>query len=153
MLEALKEAEIAREEDEVPVGAVMLYKGKIVAADHNRMKQLKNPLAHAEKLIIERVLIDGFDPEKCTLVVTLEPCLMCAGAIDLVNIRKVYFGAYDSKMGQIDNNHCVLSQKKIETYGGYFEDMSGRLLQDFFISLRKRDKKAGFIKEKKERID
>ncbi|MCK4695065.1 MAG: nucleoside deaminase, partial [Candidatus Cloacimonetes bacterium] len=97
---ALKEARLARQENEVPIGAVLVKNNQIITSDHNRTNQLKNPLAHAEKLVIENTVSKG---EKYlyeyTLYVTVEPCLMCAGIIIWARVGKVVFGCYDPKAG------------------------------------------------------
>lgn len=136
--QALKEAQEAFDKGEVPVGAVITKDGQIIAAAHNLCESTRDPTQHAECIVIKRALEVTRDMylKDCALYVTLEPCCMCAGAIDLVGIRKVYFGAYDPKMGEIDHNHKVWGDKKIEAYGGFFEEESKKLLQEFFQKLR-----------------
>ncbi|MBX9696996.1 MAG: nucleoside deaminase [Alphaproteobacteria bacterium] len=131
---ALNEAHKAYDMNEVPVGAVLVKDNELIATAHNQMHQSQNPLNHAESLVIEKGLeILGQNHLRgCLLYVTLEPCCMCAGAIELAGIETVYFGAYDLKMGQIDNNHRVLSHSKINVYGGFFEKECAQLLVDFF---------------------
>ena len=106
---ALEQARLALQEDEVPIGAVLVKDNKIVAADHNRTRQTNNNLAHAEKLAIEKVINSG---EKYlydyTLFVTVEPCLMCAGAIIWSRVGKVVFGCYDPKAGAVGSIYNAL---------------------------------------------
>lgn len=101
MLEALKEAEIAATEDEVPVGAVIVRNGEILVRAHNTREKDKNPLYHAEIKAINEAskLLGGWRLVGCTLYVTLEPCPMCAGAIINSRIERVVYGAPDHKAG------------------------------------------------------
>ncbi len=135
---ALQKAQEAFDQNEVPVGAVIVKNGSVIAAASNRCERAKDPTQHAELVAIQEALRLTGDMylSDCTLYVTLEPCCMCAGAIDLVGIRKVYFGAYDPKMGEIDHNHKVWDGKKIEVYGGFFEKEYSNLLKRFFKKLR-----------------
>jgi tRNA(adenine34) deaminase len=98
MKEAIAEAKVAANEDEIPVGAVLVKNGNIILREHNRSRQLANPLAHCEKLLIDKILVSepGFLYDY-TLYVTLEPCLMCAGMIILSKIGTVVYGAKDPK--------------------------------------------------------
>lgn len=135
---ALQEAKAAFEKGEVPVGAVIVKDRQIIASAHNLSEHGKNPLLHAERLAIEKALdeLHSMYLYGCDLYVTLEPCCMCAGAIDLVGIKRVYFGAYDPKMGEVDHNHQVWQGKNIEAYGGFYAQQSGALLREFFQRLR-----------------
>ena len=100
---ALQEAEVARAADEVPVGAVVVRKGKVIAMAHNQRETLRDPTAHAEMIAITQAAeaINNWRLENCTLYVTLEPCPMCAGAIVQSRIETVVFGAYDPKAGAV----------------------------------------------------
>lgn len=135
---ALQEAQKAFDLSEVPVGAVLVKEGNIIATAHNLSEQGKNPLLHAERIVLEKgmVALNSMYLTGSDLYVTLEPCCMCAGAIELCGIRRVYFGAYDPKMGEIDHNHRVWSHKNIEAYGGFYATESGNLLREFFKKLR-----------------
>lgn len=135
---ALEEASKAYEAEEVPVGAVLVRDRELIAQAHNVMYRTKNPLNHAERLVIERGLhcLSSNHLRGCELYVTLEPCHMCAGAIALVGIERVFFGAYDPKLGQIDHNHHVLRHTPIVAMGGFLEEKCASLLKSFFENRR-----------------
>ena len=101
MREALKHARIAADNDEVPVGAVIVHEGKIIARAHNQVETLKDPTAHAEMIAITQASasLESKWLSECALYVTLEPCSMCAGALVLARIRRICFGAADPKTG------------------------------------------------------
>ena len=101
MRQALAEAELALEVDDVPVGAVVVYEGKIIGRGHNQREQLQDPTAHAEMIALTAAAsaLGLWRLEGCTMYVTLEPCTMCAGAIVLARIERLVFGAEDSKTG------------------------------------------------------
>ncbi len=127
---------------EVPVGAVVVRDGRILATAHNRPRGLKDPTAHAEILVIReacRILGDE-RLTGCDLYVTLEPCPMCAGAISFARIRRLYFGAYDAKGGGVEHGPRVFNQPTChhapEVYGGFREDEAAALLRDFFRERR-----------------
>ncbi len=145
MYEALKEAQKAFSEDEVPIGAVIVYENKIIARGHNQIERLKDPTAHAEIIAITSAtnylgtkwLNEG------SLYVTIEPCSMCAGAMVLARIKNLYFGALDPKTGACGSvvniaNHKKLNHRIKITKGILAEDCSS-LLKEFFK--RKRIKK------------
>ncbi len=142
---ALNQAILAKDKGEVPVGAVIVDSNSknIISASHNLCETNKDPLAHAEILAIKNALIQLNQQylTDCDIYVTLEPCPMCAGAISLCHIRRVYFGAYDVKMGGIEHNSRVFSHQdglyKPESYGGIMEKECSKLLTDFFLKLRK----------------
>ncbi len=140
MQQALFLAQQAFGQKEVPVGAVLLKDGKIVAQSHNLCKRQNNPLAHAEFLVIEKALqtLKASDLQECDLYVTLEPCAFCAGAIALVRLKRVFFGAYDPKGGGVDHNAQVFrhSFHKPFVMGGICEKESQSLLQSFFMTKR-----------------
>ena len=135
---AISQAHQALEYDEVPVGAVLVYKEHVVLGNHNRCKEQKSPLAHAEFLVIQKALEMSLDLSHIDLYVTLEPCWFCAGAIALSRIRRLYFGAYDPKGGAVFHNGCVLDKTfhKPEIYGGIQERPCQELLQRFFKEKR-----------------
>ena len=109
---ALQEAALAAAENEVPVGAVLVKDGEVILRDHNRTKQYANPLAHAEKLIIDKILSSGtvflYD---YSLYVTLEPCLMCAGMLIWSRLGTLVYGATDPKGGAVGSVYNVLKDK------------------------------------------
>lgn len=141
MERALQEARLALKENEVPVGAVLVKDNTLVAADHNRTRQLNNPLAHAEKLCIEALMDTGeshlYD---YTLYVTLEPCVMCAGVIVWSRVGRVVFGAYDEKAGAVGSIYNVLQDKSFnhrpQIAGGVLAHECGGILSDFFAARR-----------------
>ncbi len=127
---------------EVPVGAVIVYKGEIIAGEQNRMVELNSLMAHAEILVIKKALdiLNVSRLEDCDLYVTLEPCTMCAGAISLVKIRRVYYGAEDEKGGAVDNGVQFFKSKtchhRPEVIGGMNEQQASELLKKFFALRR-----------------
>ena len=142
MQAALTQAQQAAQRGEVPVGAVLVLDGRIVAADGNRVEERCDPTAHAEMLVIRQaaqvlgqVRLDGAD-----LYVTLEPCAMCAQAISLARIRRVYFAAYDPKGGGIEHGARVYQHNtchhRPEIYGGLCETQAARMLKEFFQARR-----------------
>ena len=100
---ALQQARLGLEAGEIPVGAVMVLKGEIIAKAHNRCQELKDATAHAEMLVMRDASkqLGDWRLSECTLVVTLEPCCMCAGAIVNARVGKAVFGAYDKKIGGV----------------------------------------------------
>lgn len=138
---AIKEAELALQEDEIPVGAVLVKNNQIVAKNHNRTKQLNNPLAHAEKLVIEEVIHSGERYlYEYTLYTTLEPCVMCAGTIVNSRVGKVVFCAFDKKSGAAGSVYNILLDKNLNhnpvLIGGEQDKYASSLLQRFFESKR-----------------
>lgn len=140
---ALAEATAAGERGEVPVGAVVVKAdGTLLSAAGNRIRELSDPTAHAEILAIRDACI-ALGSERlidCDLYVTLEPCAMCAGAISLARIRRLYFGASDPKGGGVEHGARVFSQTTCnhapEIYGGLDEERCGDLLKAFFAGRR-----------------
>ncbi len=150
MRRALKHAEKAALEGEVPVGAVIVYKGHIIASGRNRREYGRNALYHAEIEAIDKACrkLSGWRLFECDMYVTLEPCPMCAGAIINSRIRNLYIGTADEKSGCFGSktdmnamgfNHVV----NIES--GILEKESSKLLSDFFKELRNRPKKKKIV--------
>ncbi|MGR3718318.1 MAG: nucleoside deaminase [Thermohalobaculum sp.] len=143
MNRALAEAEAAAERDETPVGAVVVAPdGAILGVGGNRVRELADPSAHAEMLVL-RTAARAFGSERltgCDLYVTLEPCPMCAGAISLARIRRLYYGAADPKTGGVDHGVRVFAHPTChhapEVYGGIAEAESAALLRRFFRERR-----------------
>lgn len=139
---ALAEAQAAAERGEVPVGAVVVRDGIVIARAGNRMRELKDPTAHAEVLAIRDAcaLLGNERLGDCDLYVTLEPCAMCAAAISFARLRRVYFGATDPKGGAVESGPRFFNQPTChhvpEVYGGIGETQSRALLQTFFSGLR-----------------
>jgi tRNA(adenine34) deaminase len=142
---AYQEAVAAFKAEEVPVGAVILYKGQLLTRSHNAMRQLKDATAHAELLSIRQAcaLLDSFYLEHCVLYVTLEPCAFCAAAIALVRIPLVYFGSYDPKGGGVEHNARIFdySLYRPQVYGGFQEQKCSTLLRQFFSQRRSLEEK------------
>ena len=147
MTEALIEAKKAFERNEVPIGAVMVRQGEIIARGYNLRNNAKNPLCHAEIDVINKSaeIVGDWRLEDCTLYVTVEPCPMCAGAIILSRIRSVTFGAYDPKGGCAGSCADLFHVKGFnhypEVHGGILEEECAQLLKDFFRQKRKEKKK------------
>ncbi len=142
MLEALKQAKLAAELGEVPVGAVIVKDKEIIAVGKNERETKQNALSHAEIEAINMACkkMGSWRLDGCEMYVTLEPCPMCAGAIINSRIKTLIFGAYDSKMGSIDSviNLCDYPYNhKVEVYGGIMEDECLSVLKNFFKELRK----------------
>jgi tRNA(adenine34) deaminase len=137
MKEALKEAMKARDLDEIPIGAVVVSKGRIIARAHNLTEQLHDVTAHAEMLAITAAanFLGGKYLEECTLFITLEPCIMCAGAIHLAHFERIVWAADDEKRGFNKYNANVLHPKTTFSKG-LMADESRQLLQEFFQKKR-----------------
>jgi len=142
MRAALREAEHAAREGEVPVGAVVVHGGKIIGRAHNEREKLHDPTAHAEMIAITQAAaaLESWRLEDATLYVTLEPCLMCAGAVVNARIPRVVFGAPDPKAGACGSLYQVGLDSRLnhrfELRGGVLERECAALLQDFFRQRR-----------------
>lgn len=142
MHEALKQAQIAFEKEEVPVGAVIVYKNQIIARAHNQIIMLKDPTAHAEMIAITQAaaylknerLID------CDIYVTIEPCPMCAGAMVLARIKNLYYATEDLKSGACGSVINIAGNPKlnhkINVHKGLMREESIALMRDFFRARR-----------------
>ncbi len=142
MAAAFKEARQAMDEDEVPVGAVLVRGGEIVLSDHNRSRQSGNPLAHAEKLIIDRIIASGIRYlQDYTLFVTLEPCPMCAGMLIWSRLGRLVYAASDPKAGCVGTICNLLQDVRFNHHPtitrGIMAEETGLLLKEFFSSKRK----------------
>lgn len=139
---AMQQAHKAAAENEVPVGAVVIHNNKVIAAAHNLVETQKNSAAHAEMLAIAQacnIVQSKYLPD-CDIYVTLEPCPMCAQALALARIRRLYFAAYDPKSGGVENGARIYNASSChhqpEIYGGIGEQESKQLLQQFFKQKR-----------------
>ena len=134
---ALKEAELAFKQDEVPIGAVIVCNNTVIAKAHNQTELLTDVTAHAEILAISAAqeYLQNKILDKCTLYVTLEPCLMCAGALYWSRIGKIVFGAFDKKRGYSQFTEKAL-HPKTELITGVMEQEAVSLLQNFFKQKR-----------------
>lgn len=143
---ALEQARIAYELGEVPVGAVIVQDGQVIAEGYNRREIDKNALSHAEHIAIENACkaLGGWRLPRCTLYVTLEPCLMCSGAIIHSRIDRVVFGVRDEKSGAfgsvLDVGTLPLNHK-VEVTEGVCAEECKKILQDFFKQLREKKRK------------
>lgn len=137
MREALKEARSAYDKDEVPVGAVIVCNKRVIARGHNLTEQLTDVTAHAEMqaFTAASAYLGGKYLNECTLYVTLEPCVMCAGASYWTQLGKIVFGAHDEKRGFIRVSQQII-HPKTEIQGGLLEKESVKLLQQFFNDKR-----------------
>ncbi len=143
MQEAFFEAQKAAQMGEVPVGAVVVCDGKIVGRGHNARESEKNVLRHAELCAIDEACrtLGGWRLHRCDIYVTMEPCLMCAGAILHARIRRVIFGARDEKFGafgSVTDVNTLGFTHQCELTVGVCEAESKALLQSFFVQLRKK---------------
>ena len=144
MLEALKEAKEAFEEDEVPVGAIIVSQKRIIAKAHNQIERLKDPTAHAEMIAITQAAstLGSKWLNDASIYVTIEPCSMCAGALVLARIKNIVYGAQDPKTGACGSvvnlvNHQKLNHR-ITVEKGILEKECGYLLKEFFKKKRDR---------------
>ena len=146
MKEAIKEAKKASSIDEVPIGCVIVLNNKIIARGHNVRETKKNPIGHAEIIAIQKASkkLDNWRLENCELYVTVEPCIMCAGAIIQSRIKKVYFGAKDLRGGAFGTSINVLDAENInhhpDVYPGILEEECSELVKNYFKSKREQKK-------------
>lgn len=146
MLQAIEEAKKAQTINEVPIGAVIVFKNEIIATGHNVRESSQTTLSHAELIAIEQAnqIIGSWRLEDCTLYVTLEPCPMCAGAIVQSRIKRVVYGAADPKAGCAGSLMNLLQDPRfnhqVELTSGVMEKECSLLLKDFFKQLRNRKK-------------
>ena len=143
---ALKEAKKAFDKDEVPIGAVIVSSGKVVAKAHNQTQTKKLATAHAEILAIEKASkkYPSWRIENAEMYITLEPCAMCAGAIANARINKVYFGAYEEKSGCAESKYPILADNGlnhvVKYTGGVLKEECANLLKEYFKQKRKEKK-------------
>lgn len=145
MKEALRLAKIAYKKDEVPVGAVIVKDNKIIAKAYNRRQKSQDATLHAEIIVIKKACkkLHTFRLNDCTLFVTLEPCVMCSGAIINARIGTVVFGAYDLKYGCCGSIYNLPEDNRFnhraKVIGGVMKDECRELLTQFFESKRRKD--------------
>ncbi len=155
MREALKEAETAAGQGEIPVGAVIVKDGAVVARGHNMTVTGRDPTAHAEMNAIRQAAeaLGSTRLTGCDMYVTLEPCAMCAGALVLGRISRLYIGAADPKSGAcgsvLDVTGEAALNHQVETETGILEEECGRVLKEFFGTLRNNGKSSRDIRAKK----
>ncbi len=143
MEQALREAEMASGRKEVPVGAVIVHEGTIIGKGSNQSELLNDATAHAEMIALTAAAahLGSRWLENCSMYVTLEPCAMCAGALVLSRIPRLYFGAYDPKAGACTSLYTITNDPRlnhrIHTQGGILQERCSALLQEFFLRQRK----------------
>ena len=144
MREALKEAEIALEHDEIPIGCVIVKDGEIIGRGHNAREELQRAVMHAEIMAIENANVseENWRLLDCTLFVTIEPCVMCSGAIGLARIPNVVYGAKNQKFGAVGSLYDILTDERlnhrVEVETGILEDECAAIMQNFFRNRRKK---------------
>lgn len=138
MRQALLEAEEAYRQDEVPIGAVLVYRNKIISRAHNQTEQLKDPTAHAELLCISAVSthLNIKYLKQCKLYVTVEPCAMCAGAIRWSRVSELVWGAREDKFGYHNYSSDIIPSS-CKVRGGVLEAEAKALMQSFFQKKRR----------------
>lgn len=147
MRQALRQAEQALAAGEVPVGAIVVCAGRVIAAAHNQRESLHDPTAHAEMVAITQAAqeLSDWRLEECTLYVTLEPCLMCAGAMLQARLPRLVYGARDSKAGAVHSLFGVLSDRRLNHQVSVVSDVlgepCGEILSRFFQAQRRLGKK------------
>lgn len=142
MYAALQEAEKATEHDEVPIGAVVVHNNKIIGRGFNQTDRLKDPTAHAEMIAITAASnnLNSKFLDQCDLFVTVEPCVMCAGAILLARIRNIYFGTFEPKFGACGSLFNIIESGKYNhkpnLFSGIYAEESKSLLENYFLKKR-----------------
>jgi len=142
MFAALQEAEKALEENEVPVGAVVVKENKIIGRGYNQVERLKDATAHAEMIAITSAAnhIGNWRLSECSIYVTLEPCVMCTGALLASRIKELYFAIFDPKFGACGSVYNLAedgkTNHKINVYSGIYAEESKKLLEEFFNKLK-----------------
>jgi tRNA(adenine34) deaminase len=146
MREALKQARQAASKDEVPVGAVIVHGQQVIGRAHDQVELLKDPTAHAEMIAITQAtnFLSSKWLQDCTLYVTIEPCSMCAGAIILARLDKVFFGAAAPKTGACGSVNNILKNDalnhQVDVEGGLLADECAEVISEFFQNKRKKNK-------------
>jgi len=142
MEHALREAELAYKRKEVPIGAIIVHKDRIIGKGYNQVETLRDPTAHAEMIAITAAAthLGNHRFEKCSLYVTVEPCAMCAGAIVLARVSQVIFGASDEKAGACGTLFNIVQDKRlnhrVELVGGILETKCSGIMKEFFKKVR-----------------
>ena len=142
MLLAIEQAMAAQRHDDVPVGAVVVHQGQVIAARHNERELTGDPVAHAEVLAMQDAAtqIDSWRLHECTLYVTLEPCPMCAGAMVNARLKRVVYGATDPKAGAANSHFNLLDgavlNHRVDIVAGIEAERCGELLREFFRARR-----------------
>lgn len=146
MKEAIKQAKKAEKIDEVPIGCVIVYEGRIIARGYNKRNTMKTTLAHAEILAIKKAgkVINDWRLEDCTIYITLEPCQMCAGAIVQARMKRVVIGSRNAKAGCAGSVLNLLQEPRfnhqVELTDGVLEEECSSMLSNYFKCMRERKK-------------
>jgi tRNA(adenine34) deaminase len=146
MFAALQEAEKAFEENEVPVGAVVVNDNKIIGRGYNQVERLKDATAHAEMIAITAAAnyLGNWRLNECSIYVTLEPCVMCTGALLASRIKDLFFSTFDPKFGACSSVYNLAedgkTNHKINVYSGIYAEESRKLLEEFFNNLKNQNK-------------
>ena len=146
MFAALQEAEKALEENEVPVGAVVVRENKIIGRGYNQVERLKDATAHAEMIAITAAAnhLGNWRLNECSIYVTLEPCVMCTGALLASRIKELFFSTFDPKFGACGSVYNLAedgkTNHKIIVYSGIYAEESRKLLEEFFNNLKNQNK-------------
>lgn len=149
MRQALEEAREAAAIGEVPIGAVVVHDGQVVAVGSNRREIDADPTAHAEMIAVREAarVLGRWRLEGCTVYVTLEPCPMCAGALHAARVDRCVYGAVDPKAGALGTLYDIASDRRLnhryEVIAGVLADESAALLKEFFAGLRARGREPG----------
>lgn len=140
---ALAEAEQAGREGEIPIGAVLVYRDAVIAADHNRRETDLDPTAHAEVLVLRRgaLRLSRWRLTECTLYVTIEPCAMCAGAIMNARVSRLVYGAADVREGGVDSRFHIcegaVMNHRLAVRSGVLAGECGGMVERFFLTHRR----------------
>ena len=152
---ALKEAEKARDMDEVPVGCVIVKDGKVIARAHNMREKKQAAYAHAELLAIQKAnrKLNTWCLNECDLYVTLEPCMMCTGAIENARVHALYYGTADEKAGTVDSLIKIKELPHLraypkEIYSGILQEECAGILSEFFRAKRQKQKETAKTSER-----
>ena len=149
MREAIKEAKKAELIDEVPIGCVIVKNDKIISRGHNVKESQQNPMGHAEIIAINKASkkLNSWRLEDCDIYITLEPCIMCSGAIIQSRIRTIYYGASDPKGGALGSSINVLTANGInhhpQVIGGVLKEECSSIISNYFKAKREKKNKLG----------
>lgn len=139
---AIEQAQIAEENGDVPIGAVIVYQNQIIGKAYNQREQLQDPTAHAEIIALTQAaaFLESWRLHDCTIYVTLEPCPMCAGALVLARLDRLVYGCDDSKTGAVKSLYNIVQDDRLnhrlEVTSGILSNECSKLLQDFFLRRR-----------------
>jgi len=157
MSEALKEAEKSLVKAEIPIGCVIVKDGEVIGRGHNAREELNQAIMHAEVMAIQEAnrTVGNWRLLDCTLFVTIEPCVMCSGAIGLARIPKVIYGASNQKFGGAGSLYDILRDERlnhrVEVETGVMEEECAKIMQDFFRQSRERKKEAKRLAKEEKR--